>query len=173
MMLRVDDPTFGRRRGLRIALLGCVAVVAFAIPATAAQATTFTAVADSYVDASNPTANFGNSTTLRVDGSPRLTTYLKFDVSGLPSPSSAALRVFVTSDNTDAFAVYEVANTSWSESTINASNAPAVGDIVASSGPVTAEQLVHARRLLSGDQRWTGEPRAEDGQLEVDIAAQS
>jgi parallel beta-helix repeat protein len=137
-MLRRDGPTFGRRRDLRTALLGCIAVVAFAMPATVARATTFTAIADSYVDASTPTANFGSSTTLRVDGSPIQTTYLKFDVSGLPSPSSAALRVFVTSDNADPFAVYEVANTSWSQSTITANNAPAVGGIIASSGPVTA-----------------------------------
>jgi parallel beta-helix repeat protein len=137
-MLRVDDPRFGRRWHLRIALLGCVAVLAFAAPATVAEAATFTPVADSYVDASNPTRNFGSATALKVDGSPVLTTYLKFNVSGLPSPPSAAVRIFVTSTNKTGLTVHGVTDTSWSESTINANNAPAVGPAVASTGPVFA-----------------------------------
>jgi len=122
----------------RFALIGCLIALACAVPAASAQAATFPAVADSYVDASAPTANFGTATTLRVDGSPVVTTYLKFDVSGLPTPSSAALRIVVSNTNVAAITVHRVANTSWGESTINASNAPAVGPIVASTGKVQA-----------------------------------
>jgi hypothetical protein len=46
-----------------------------------------------YADAAAPTTNVGTPTTLQVDGSAEVTTYVKFAVSGLPTPSSAALRL--------------------------------------------------------------------------------
>ena len=39
--------------------------------------------ADTYVNASNPTSNYGRSTSLRMDASPNIHSYLKFNVNGL------------------------------------------------------------------------------------------
>jgi parallel beta-helix repeat protein len=120
-------------------IVAALAVGALAAPATpAVSETTATAIEDAYVDASAPTSNFGSVTRLKTDGSPRITIYLKFDVSGYTAGSSAALRVYSTSDSDTPFEVRTVADTSWSESTINAQNAPPVGDVLAASGPVTA-----------------------------------
>ena len=121
-------------------LAAALTLLAFGAPGLPAASTsaTFVAVADAYVDYSKPSNNFGTSTTLKVDGSPVVSTYLKFNLSGVGSPASAALRVYVTSNNDGPFEIRSVPNTLWNESTINASNAPVVGQIVASSGPVTA-----------------------------------
>jgi chitodextrinase len=129
----------------RISTMACLiaaAVTILAFGASTAPAvtmtTTFIPVADSYVDASVPTTNFGTNTSLKMDGSPVIRTYLKFDLSGVGSPPSAALRIYVRTDNDTPFEIRKVDNTSWSETTINANNAPPVGEVVASSGPVTA-----------------------------------
>jgi parallel beta-helix repeat protein len=128
----------------------------FALAATVAPAhaeTALTAIEDAYVDASFPNSNFGSATLLNTDGTPRVTTYLKFNVSGLPTPPSAALRVFTTTFNDTPFEVRTVADTSWSESTITAQNAPAVGDIVAASGPVKSNTWItlNVSSALTGD----------------------
>jgi parallel beta-helix repeat protein len=95
-------------------------------------------VADSYVDASHPTSNFGRATSVRVDASPVLSAYLRFSVTGVGPTSTARLRVFAESANSIGFQVRPVANTAWGETTINAQNAPPVGAVIASSGPVKA-----------------------------------
>jgi parallel beta-helix repeat protein len=131
-----------------------VSLGALAAAVTPAYAeTTLTAIEDAYVDSSLPTSNFGSSTLLSTDGTPRVTTYLKFNVSGLPTPPSAALRVFTASGNDTPFEVRAVADTSWSESTITAQKAPAVGEIVAASGPVKANTwyTLDVSRALTGD----------------------
>jgi hypothetical protein len=135
-------------------IAAAVTLLAFGAPtAPAVTPTTFIAVADAWVDASVPTANFGSDATLKVDGSPVNTTYLKFNLSGVGSPPSAALRLYVKNDNDNPFEIRKVANTSWSESTINATNAPPVGDVVASSGPVTAGNwyTIDVSSALTGD----------------------
>jgi parallel beta-helix repeat protein len=127
---------------------------ALAAPVTPAHAeTALTAIEDAHVDASSPTANFGSATLLSTDGTPRVTTYLKFNVSGLPTPPSAALRVFTATGNDTAFEIRTVPDTSWSESTITAQNAPAVGDVVAASGPVKPNTwyTLNVSRALAGD----------------------
>jgi chitodextrinase len=128
---------------LTAACLAAAVTTLLAYGAPAAPAVTpveFIAIADSATDASRPSATFGGDTTLKIDGSPVRVIYLKFNISGLPTPPSAALKVYVTSDNDSPFEVRKVADTSWDEATLNASNAPPVGDVVASSGPVTGGQ---------------------------------
>jgi hypothetical protein len=89
-------------------------------------------VADAYVDSTSPTTNFGSLDKLKVDPVSGQSTYLRFDLSSLPAG------VVVTSVSLDATAVtssaYDggdanvyttfVANDSWYEAAINASNAP-------------------------------------------------
>jgi parallel beta-helix repeat protein len=139
---------------LGAAVATAVSLCALAAPVTSAYAeTALTAIEDAYVDASSPSSNFGSATLLNTDGTPRVTTYLKFNVSGLPTPPSAALRVFAATGNDTPFEVRTVSDTSWSESTITAQNAPALGDIVAASGRVKPNTwyTLNVSSALTGD----------------------
>jgi acid phosphatase type 7 len=117
-----------------------------ASPSAAASATAGTPgtvilvpVADSYVDASNPTTNYGTSTQIRVDGSPVVRSYLRFNVSGLTGPAtSAVLRVYANSAQATGYTAYSVADTTWGETTITDANAPAFGGSLGTSGAITA-----------------------------------
>jgi acid phosphatase type 7 len=102
-------------------------------------ATTVVPVADSYVDASQPTVNFGSSTAIRMDGSPIVNGYLRFTVPSLSGTvTSATLRLFANSSQSTGYTAFRVADNSWGETTITASNAPPLGTALGSSGPVTA-----------------------------------
>jgi hypothetical protein len=100
---------------------------------------TFTPVADAYVDASHPTTNYGTLTALRVDGSPVLRTYLRFNVQGMVGTiKRARLRVFAETNQNIGHDVHGVADNAWGEQTINFNNAPSFGHVVSSSGPIGA-----------------------------------
>ena len=105
---------------------------------SAACSLTFVPIADSYVDASQPAANFGTSTQVRVDGSPVISGYLKFDVQVAGPISRATLRIFANSNHSLGFSVRPVDDTSWGETAITSANAPAYGAIAGSSGPLTS-----------------------------------
>jgi hypothetical protein len=101
--------------------------------------TTFTPVADSYVDASATTTNHGTTTALRVDGSPVVRSFLRFNVTGLTGPAtSATLRIWATSAQSTGYDAFRVADTTWGETTITDSNAPPFGAKLGSSGAVAA-----------------------------------
>ena len=110
----------------------------------AAADTTFTAVADTYVRSDQPMANFGTATQLQVaapntNGSPTLTTYVKFDVSGLTAaPLKVTLNVFARSTGTTPIKVSPVADTSWTETGLTYANHPAAGTPTSSSGGLTS-----------------------------------
>ncbi len=94
---------------------------------------TLNPIADSYVSSSNLTGNYGTQTTMKVregDGSssnPNYRTYLKFDVSGVSGTVSAVtLRLFVTDRSANLESIYVVGNSSWTETAITYSNAPAI-----------------------------------------------
>jgi fibronectin type 3 domain-containing protein len=97
---------------------------------------------DSWVDSSLPTANNGTSTQLRVDGSPTVVSYLKFDVPTGGTTSHTTLRIFVNSNHSVGFDVRSVADTSWTEGTLTYANAPAFGSVAASSGSLSAGSWV-------------------------------
>jgi fibronectin type 3 domain-containing protein len=133
----------GKRRGYALALF----VVALAAAATAVGAflagaraatttTTFTTVADAYVSQNRATSNFGTANKVRVQDSPIIRTYLRFDVQGLSGTiTKATLRLHAASGATIGFDVRSVASSSWGETTITYANAPAPGaTAVASSG---------------------------------------
>src|SRR5439155_19426212 len=62
---------------------------------------TLAPVADAYVDSSQPTVNFGTNGQIRVDGSPVVRGYLRFDLSAVPGTiTGATLRVYATSGST-------------------------------------------------------------------------
>ena len=66
-----------------------------------ADQTYLTSVADTSVDSSSPSGNFGSDDTLYVDGSPAKITYLKFDTTALAGKfiASATLRIKTTTDS--------------------------------------------------------------------------
>ena len=97
---------------------------------------TFTATADAPVKSSSPTKNYGTLADLRTrSGDPAYSSYIRFDPSGLSgAPTKAVLRLFVT-DASKAAGVIARTGTTWAESTITYTNAPAaVGPVLATLG---------------------------------------
>ena len=111
---------------------------------------TFTPIADSYVDASVPSTNFGSNVKLRVDTSPIVNSYLRFDVSGLSgSVTGVTLKIYATSALSAGFEVHALADDTWVESTITSANAPAAGALLATSPAAVANSYVTVTLPLS------------------------
>ena len=115
-------------------------------PARASSTLTFAPSADSYVNQSNPSENFGSNRSIRVDGSPELHSYLRFTVTGIGSSSvtKVTLRIFANSSSSRGYKVIEVADTSWNEKEINYDNAPDLGDQVTTSKKFPSNKWVSA-----------------------------
>jgi parallel beta-helix repeat protein len=100
---------------------------------------TLTPTADTYVHQSNPTRNYGSSSALRVDGSPDVHGYLRFDVTGVTgSVTQATLRIFAESGTSVGHDIRAVADTSWDEGAVTYDNAPGLGATLGSSGPFSS-----------------------------------
>ncbi len=107
------------------------------VPTTSPGTVTVASVADSYTDASAPTTNHGTTTTMRVDGSPVVRSFLRFNVAGTSGPvTTATLRVWANSAQSTGYAAYSVADNTWGETTITDANAPPFGAKLGSSGAV-------------------------------------
>jgi Calcineurin-like phosphoesterase len=118
------------------ALLLGTAWLTLGAPISHAASTTLSPVADSHVQADQPTTNFGTATALRIDGDPVSRAYLKFDVQGLTAaPTRAILKVVSPISSTTPFNVKSVADTTWTETGVTYSNAPPIGATVASATP--------------------------------------
>src|SRR3990172_4742793 len=99
---------------------------AVSVTMPAAATATFDALADAYVDANSPSTTYGASSALKVDTSPTVNSYLRFDVQGLQgSVSRATLRVWATSSRTEGYDVRGVADNTWGEASLTYANAPA------------------------------------------------
>jgi len=120
---------------LAAVLATTAAAVPLGTPAIAAESRSVVATADAYVSSSNANANYGASSSLYVDGSPVMRTYLRFDVPAAGELVRGRLQVYVARSS-QAFQVRRVADTTWTEKSITYSNAPAVGSQVVTSGPV-------------------------------------
>ncbi len=96
---------------------------------------TYNPVADTYVSASSPSSNFGSTTSVRLDSSPDLHAYLRFNVAGLNgrTVSQARLNLFALNSNSQGIRALGVANNTWGELTTNYTNAPALGSVLATS----------------------------------------
>jgi hypothetical protein len=111
-----------------------------ASPSGSTGIATLTPAADSYVDASAPTSNFGRLTQVRIDGSPSDRTFLCFTVTGVTGKvNSAVVRVYANTAQTTGYDLYSVANNNWGETAITDANAPPFGATkLGSSGKITA-----------------------------------
>jgi glucose/arabinose dehydrogenase/PKD repeat protein len=106
-------------------------------------ASTFTAVADTYVSAAEPARNFGTRSTLRTDNAPDIRSYLRFNLTGLGGEVlGATLRVFAVSGNTLGVDARGVADTTWGETLLTYGNQPGMGAVAGSSGRITANTWV-------------------------------
>jgi len=91
---------------------------------------TFTPVADAHVRSDRPRSNLGGLKILQVDSSPIRRSYLRFDLSSIPSGSTivgATLRLYVSydcSESSPGWQVRTLASNSWQEQTITYANAP-------------------------------------------------
>jgi glucose/arabinose dehydrogenase/PKD repeat protein len=107
---------------------------------------------DTFVKSSSPTTNYGTGTTMRQrkTASETMTSYLKFDVSGLTGPAqSAKIRLKVTDASNDGGGVYVVSNnylgtsTAWTQTGLKWNNAPAIsGTALSSVGAVSVGSWV-------------------------------
>ncbi|HEV7205806.1 MAG TPA: DNRLRE domain-containing protein [Jatrophihabitans sp.] len=121
---------------------------------------TFTATADTTVDASQPTVNFGTTSRLTVDNSPVNDVLLRFDVSGTAgcTISTATLRLTVGStpnDNSVYGGDLYGTSTSWTESAVTWNTAPADTGAKVSSVPsavaLNTTYSFDATPLVTGD----------------------
>jgi hypothetical protein len=121
-------------------LAGGLVMISLESSAKALRATVnFTPVADSYINSSSPTSNYGTSNTLYVDGSPTVRSYLRFNVAGVSGTvSKVTLRIYANSKSTSGILAYRVADTTWGETTITYNNAPALGTVLGTSAAVSA-----------------------------------
>jgi hypothetical protein len=125
----------------RTILLGASA--ALLLGTAPALGATFPAAADTYTSSSSPSANYGTSASLRLDGSPLLRGLVRFDVAGLSAPvQKATLRLKATSAAAKGIEVRPVASTTWGETTTTHANAPASSDPAITTGAITAGQVV-------------------------------
>jgi hypothetical protein len=106
------------------------------------------------VNSGSPTTNYGTQTTLRVDGSPIVRSYLRFTVQGVNGTvTKATLRIFANSASSSSLAASAVSNNTWTETTINYNNAPPLGTSLGSTSPVAAGTWISIdiTTYISGD----------------------
>jgi hypothetical protein len=105
---------------------------------TAAHAQ-FTPFDDSYTNTADTATNYGSKTLLDVDGASQVS-YIQFNLASIPSTailSQATLKMYVNSVTTAGSFNVDYVNGTWSENTIDARNAPALGAAIASNVNVT------------------------------------
>src|SRR5947208_4651705 len=99
---------------------------------------TLTPTDDAFVAGDLPSNNYGLAADLVADASPVREGYLKFDLQSLAGQNilSAKLRMWVTNGSGGIFSLKSVAD-SWSEGSLNYSNAPPKGAVITSFSPST------------------------------------
>ncbi|MGR9013910.1 MAG: CBM96 family carbohydrate-binding protein [Gammaproteobacteria bacterium] len=94
---------------------------------TSATTLTFTPTADAMIKEAKPTKNYGTADNLWTDRSALIDFLMKFTVSGTSSRPilSAKLRLYNINASNKGGDFYKVADTAWSENSVNWNNAPA------------------------------------------------
>jgi acid phosphatase type 7 len=124
---RVKRALCGRpvRVVLLATLLGVGLLSAVTLAAPAATSVTFTPTDDTFSSSSDPSANYGSLSYVRVDASPTRRAFLRFNVTGLTGPvTRATLRLYSRTRHSTGFDVRGVSNTGWAERTLTHANAP-------------------------------------------------
>jgi len=132
--MRVQFPLASKRNlGAALMLVLLVATVAHA---------QLTPSGDSYTNTADPATNYGAKTVLDVESASQ-TTYIQFNLSSIPSGytgadiTQATLKLYVNAVTKAGSFNVDYVNGTWSEGTIDANNAPALGSTIAASVPLT------------------------------------
>jgi len=90
-------------------------------------------VADTYAESDAPSQTNGDRTQMRARGSPAWVAYSRFNLSSLSGQtvSSSVIRLYSLDPVTSTLSFKAVANNTWSESSTNWNNRPAVGSTIA------------------------------------------
>ncbi|MBV1854798.1 CBM96 family carbohydrate-binding protein [Catellatospora tritici] len=129
---------------LVLTVAAVTAVLTASADMAAAATTTFSPVADTYVQQDTATTNYGTATQFVNDNSPVRRSFLRFTVSGISSPiTSVKLRIKTTSSSDAGSAAGGVfkamSNTTWSETGTTWNNQPAIdGVTIVTLGSVSA-----------------------------------
>jgi hypothetical protein len=126
-----------------------------------------TPLGDSYTNTAASTTNYGATTQITVDAAADVS-YIQFNLASIPAGSvvsQATLKLYVNSVTTAGSFNVDYVNGAWTESTIDASNAPPLGTAIASSIAVTAAEknqyiLVNVTSAL---QAWLNETETNNG----------
>jgi calcineurin-like phosphoesterase family protein len=97
-------------------------------PASGTTSLTFMAEADARAKQTSPDTNYGNATTLQVDGAsdPALESFIRFTVAGVSGPvQSARIRLYTTSNGTKNGPGIYATDPSWNEKDITWNKRPA------------------------------------------------
>jgi hypothetical protein len=125
---------------------------------------------DGYTNTAAPTTNYGAKTLLDVESASQ-TTYIQFDLSGLPSGytganiAKATLKLYVNAVTTAGSFNVDYVNGTWSEGKITANLAPALGGTIVASVPLAAAN-VHDYIIVditSALGAWLNGTQANDG----------
>jgi hypothetical protein len=98
-----------------------------------------TPAGDAYTNTASSTTNYGAKTLLDVDDTTQVT-YIQFNLASVPTTASisqATLKLYVNTVTTAGSFNVDYVNGAWAESTIDASNAPALGTTIASGVAIT------------------------------------
>jgi hypothetical protein len=111
-------------------------VALFAVAVSQAQ---ITPSADAFTNSNEPTKNYGATALLDVHGASEIT-YIQFNLASIPTTatiSQATLKLYVSSVTRAGSFNVDYVNSSWSEGSIDASNAPPVGATITSDVSIT------------------------------------
>ena len=104
-----------------------------------------TPIADTYINTATPTVNYGATTLLDVKSASQ-TAYIQFDLSSIPAGytganvTKATLKLYVNAVTKAGSFNVDYVNGTWTESTLTAGNAPALGSTIAASVPLTTAE---------------------------------
>jgi chitodextrinase len=118
------------------------------------QTLKFTPVGDAVIKSPYPSSNYGSDTKLWLQATPEYDSLIQFTVSGIGSAAvtSAKLYLYNFRSSTSGGKFY-AAGSSWSESKVTWSNAPAAGTLIATLGTVPGSSwvAVDVTSLIKGD----------------------
>jgi hypothetical protein len=126
-----------------------------------------TPLGDSYTNSADPTSNYGATPLLYVNGAAEIV-YIQFPLSSIPagaSVSQATLKLYVNGVTTAGSFNVDYVNGAWAESTIDASNAPALGTTIVSNVSITSadKNQYILINLTPAVQAWLSGSETNDG----------
>jgi hypothetical protein len=125
---------------------------------------------DAYTNTADPTTNYGAKTLLDVESASQ-TTYIQFNLSSIPSGytgadiTKATLKLYVNAVTKAGSFNVDYVNGTWSESKIDANNAPVLGSTIVASVPLTTadKNQYILIDITAAVQAWLNGSQANDG----------